>query len=44
MTKDEALGILDLIIENVNICCAITMEPDDVLVLCDKLKEYLEND
>lgn len=44
VSKEEALEILDLIIENVNTCCAITMEPDDVLVLCDKLKEYLEND
>ena len=44
VSKEEALEILDLIIENVNTCCAITMEPDDVLVLCDKLKDYLEND
>lgn len=44
VSKEEALEILGLIIENVNTCCAITMEPDDVLVLCDKLKEYLEND
>ena len=44
MSKQEALDILDLIIENVNTCCAITMEPDEVLVLCDKLKAYIEND
>lgn len=44
MTKEEALEILEEIEENVNVCCAITMEPDEVLVLIDKLKQYLEND
>lgn len=44
MSKEEALKILEEIEENVNTCCAITMEPDDVLVLIDKLKDYLEND
>ncbi len=44
MDKYEALETLELIMENVHSCCAITMEPDDVLALCDKLKEYLEND
>ena len=43
MSKEEALEILEEIEENVNTCCAITMEPDDVLVLIDKLKNYLEN-
>ena len=42
MTKEEALEILDEIEENVGVCCAITMEPDEVLVLIDKLKKYLE--
>ena len=28
--------------ENVNTCCAITMEPDEVLVLISKLKEFIE--
>tara|TARA_B100000497_G_C7616530_1_gene370325 strand:- start:959 stop:1093 length:135 start_codon:yes stop_codon:yes gene_type:complete len=42
--KKEALEILETIAENINTCCAITMEPDDVLVLCDKLKIYIEND
>ena len=37
-------GILQEIEENVNTCCAITMEPDDVLVLIDKLKEFIKND
>ena len=43
MSKEEALEILEEIEENVGTCCAITMDPDDVLVLIDKLKEYLEN-
>ena len=37
----EALDILEQIEENVNVCCAVTMEPDDVLDLIDKLKEFL---
>tara|TARA_R110000803_G_scaffold60887_1_gene120434 strand:- start:71 stop:220 length:150 start_codon:yes stop_codon:yes gene_type:complete len=40
---EEALKILEEIEENVEVCCAITMDPDDVLVLIDKLKEILEN-
>ena len=43
MSKEEALEILEEIEENVNTCCAITMEPDEVLVLIDKLKEYIKN-
>ena len=43
MSKEEALGILEEVEENVNTCCAITMEPDEVLVLIDKLKEFLKN-
>jgi|TARA_B100001142_G_scaffold251612_1_gene251920 hypothetical protein len=39
--KQEALRILDEVKENVNICCAITMEPDEVLVLIDKLESYI---
>ena len=44
MTKDEALEVLEEIAENVNTCCAITMEPDEVLVLIDKIKSYIENE
>ena len=29
--------------ENVNTCCAITMEPDEVLELIEKLKKHIEN-
>ena len=39
---EEAIKILDEIEENVGVCCAITMEPDEVLELIDKLKEILE--
>lgn len=43
MSKEEAIKILEEIEENVNICCAVTMEPDVVLILIDKLKEYIKN-
>ena len=39
---NEALKLLDEIEENINVCCAVTMEPDEVLELIDKLKEILE--
>ena len=38
---NEALEILEQIEENVSICCAVTMEPDEVLDLIDKLKKFL---
>ena len=38
---DKAIEILDTIEENINICCAITMEPDEVLELVDKLRKFL---
>ena len=41
MSKEEALDILLEIEENVSICCAVTMEPDEVLELIDKLKNFL---
>ena len=43
MEYKEALNILNEIEENVNTCCAITMEPDDVLTLIDKLRTIIEN-
>ena len=43
MEYKEALELLDEIKENVGICCAITMEPDEVLVLIDKLRLIIEN-
>jgi len=39
--KDKALELLEQIEENVSVCCAITMDPDDVLILIDKLKSYI---
>ena len=44
VSKEEALDILEEIKENINICCAITMEPDEVLDLIEKLEEYLKNE
>jgi hypothetical protein len=41
MNKEEALQILEEIKENVNVCCAVTMEPEDVLELIDKLESYI---
>jgi|TARA_R110000787_G_C13096798_1_gene412029 hypothetical protein len=39
---DEALEILEEIEENVGICCAITMDPEEVEILIYRLKEILE--
>jgi len=44
VSREEALRTLEEIEENVNTCCAITMEPDEVLVLIDKLKKYIKNE
>ena len=38
---NKAIEILDTIEENINICCAVTMEPDEVLELVDKLRKFL---
>ena len=38
---DEALEILDQIQEQVGTCCAVTMYPEDVEELMDKLRELL---
>ena len=40
---DEALEILQEIEDNVHICCAITMDPDEVESLIFKLRQILEN-
>lgn len=39
---EEALEILQQIEDNVGTCCAITMEPDEVLDLIEKLRIILE--
>ena len=41
MNKDEAIQVLKEIKENINICCAVTMEPEDVLELIEKLESYI---
>ena len=38
---NKAIETLDIIEENINVCCAVTMEPDEVLDLIDKLKKFL---
>jgi len=39
---DEALEILSEIEENVGICCAITMDPEEVEELIYKLRTIIE--
>ena len=47
MTQKEefkkALKILEEIEENVGICCAVTMEPDEVLEKIDELRKFLKS-
>lgn len=38
---DEALELLDEISEHVGTCCAITMEPDEVLDMINQLREKI---
>ena len=38
----EILEIIDQIEEQVNTCCAVTIYPEDVIELIDKLKEKLK--
>ena len=40
---DEALEILEEIEKNVGVCCAITMDPEEVQEMIDKLRSILEN-
>lgn len=39
--KTKALELLEQIEENVSVCCAITMEPDEVLELIEQLKDEI---
>ena len=39
---DEALELLQEIEDNVSVCCAVTMEPDEVLELIDKLRKIIK--
>tara|TARA_R110000744_G_scaffold368739_2_gene478738 strand:- start:11 stop:142 length:132 start_codon:yes stop_codon:yes gene_type:complete len=40
---EKALELLDEIEENINICCAITMDPEEVQELIDKLRKILKD-
>ena len=40
---NEALEVLEEIEENVGVCCAITMDPEEVEILIYRLKEILQN-
>tara|TARA_R110000851_G_C12975584_1_gene555796 strand:+ start:838 stop:972 length:135 start_codon:yes stop_codon:yes gene_type:complete len=42
MDKEKALQLLDEIQEHIEACCAISMEPDEVLELIDKLKTEIK--
>ena len=39
----EALEILDQIEEQVDTCCAVTMYPEDVIELIEKLRLIIKN-
>jgi len=38
---EEALELLEEISEHVGTCCAITMKPDEIQAMIDKLKEKI---
>lgn len=38
----KALELLEKIEENVSVCCAITMEPEEVLEMIEELRSILE--
>lgn len=38
---EKALELLDEISEHIGTCCAITMEPDEVLELINQLREEI---
>ena len=40
---NKAIEILDIIEENINVCCAVTMEPDEVLEKIDELRKFLKS-
>ena len=39
--KDKALELLEQIEENVSVCCAITMEPEEVLEMIEQLRDEI---
>lgn len=40
--NQKALELLEKIEENVSVCCAITMEPEEVLEMIEELRSILE--
>ena len=42
--KEKALLLLEQIRQHTITCCAVTMEPDEVEELIDKLKIIIENE
>jgi|TARA_R110000744_G_scaffold93467_3_gene180625 hypothetical protein len=40
--KVRELELLDQIEENISVCCAITMDPDEVLVLIEELRNLIK--
>ena len=42
--QEKALNLLEEIREHIITCCAVTMEPDEVEDLIDKLKVIIENE
>jgi hypothetical protein len=40
--KDKALELLEQIEANVSVCCAITMEPEEVLAMIEELRSTIE--
>lgn len=40
--KDKALELIEEIEANISVCCAITMEPDEVLEMIEELKKVIE--
>jgi hypothetical protein len=41
LEKDEILVILNKIKENIDLCCSITMDPDEVMEDLKKIEEYI---
>jgi hypothetical protein len=39
--KDRALELLEQIEANVSVCCAITMEPEEVLEMIEQLRDEI---
>lgn len=40
--KDKALELIEKIEANISVCCAVTMDPDEVLEMVEELKQVIE--